>query len=163
MEIIIRHIEKKDWRFLRDIYNEWRTENTYSVPVNTLSDLQAKRKTNMLLKDGINLVAEDNGRVIGLLESSIGKLPKTKHTIYSNQMNVSKEYRRKGVGKKLFLELLILAKKNKIKMIYLHVVATNVPAISLYKKMGFKKTGKVLNEYKFGNKYVDNVIMCKFL
>ena len=61
--------------------------------------------------------------------------------------------------KKIFEE----AKTWKVKKIWLHVYDYNKPAIKLYKKMGFKKTGVFeREEYKKG-KYVDVFVMEKWL
>jgi ribosomal protein S18 acetylase RimI-like enzyme len=163
MFIKIRFIESKDWKSIKEIYNEWRTEKTYSVPDGILSDLQSKKKTLALVTEGFNLVAEIDGVVVGLIESNIGKLPKNKHTLYINQMNVLKKHRKKGIAQKLVNNIISLAKKKKIKVIFLHVVSINEPAIKLYSKLGFIKTGFIKNEYKFGSRFIDNDIMCKLL
>ncbi|MDD4984054.1 MAG: GNAT family N-acetyltransferase [Candidatus ainarchaeum sp.] len=163
MVLKIRQIEINDWKDIKKLYNEWRTENTFAVPEVILSNGQAKKRTTQLIEDGINFAGELNGRVVGLIESSIGKLPKTNHTLYVSQLNVLKDYRRNGIASKLLKKLLSVAKQKKIKLIYLNIVSTNKPAIRLYEKLGFKKTGCVKKQYKFGNKYVDNCIMCKFL
>ena len=77
-------------------------------------------------------VAVDDDRVVGYIafenivdEGSITELA------------VDPEYRRKGVGRKL-VELM-LTSVDGVKTVCLEVRASNVPAISLYKAMGFKE------------------------
>lgn len=139
--------------------NVWYEQGDYKI----LNEAQAKKITKQLMKNGINLIAENNNQIVGLIESVIGMQTKTKHTIYINQMNVKKTYRRQGIANKLMKKLFQIAKKNKIKLLYLHVVSINKPAIKFYEKQGFKITGKIIRQYKFNNKYVDNYIMCKLI
>jgi ribosomal protein S18 acetylase RimI-like enzyme len=161
--IKVRKVQNKDWNPIKEMYNEWRTERTFSVPDWVLSDKQAKDKVSDLIKADTNFVAEVDGKVCGLLESKQGRLPKDKHTIIVTQMNVFKKFRSLGVASKLMLELFKVAKKKKIIMLSLYVIDSNKPAISFYKKYGFKKTGYIKNKYKFGSNYYNMNIMCKEL
>ena len=56
MVLKIRQIKTRDWKDLKEIYNGWRTENTYSVLETILSDKQAKKRASQLTGDGIKLV-----------------------------------------------------------------------------------------------------------
>ena len=51
---------------------------------------------------------------------------------------VDKEYRRKGIGKKLILKAEEQGKKTKAKALTLNIVSGNSEAVVLYEKMGFK-------------------------
>ena len=51
---------------------------------------------------------------------------------------VDKEYRRKGIGKKLILKAEEQGKKTKEKALTLNIVSGNSEAVALYEKMGFK-------------------------
>ena len=163
MKIKVRKVAEDDWKAIKKIYNEWRAEGAYAVPEHLLSDKDAKRNAKFLAEHGINLVAEVNNKVVGLLESTQGRLPKTAHTVDIGQLNVSIEYRRFGIGKKLVQSLLDISRKKKINVLFLYVAANNRPAIRFYEKLGFKTTGYIKNQLRFGNKYVNNNIMCKTL
>ncbi|MCK4429215.1 MAG: GNAT family N-acetyltransferase, partial [Candidatus Aenigmarchaeota archaeon] len=64
----------------------------------------------------------------------------------------------------LMQELIKEAKKNlKIEIIELEVFAENKVALTLYKKVGFKKIGIVRKGYKKKRKYFDRVLMVKYL
>ena len=85
-------------------------------------------------------VAVDDDRVVGYIafenivdEGSITELA------------VDPEYRRKGVGRKL-VELMLTSVEG-VKTVCLEVRASNVPAISLYKAMGFKEISVRLGYY----------------
>ena len=51
---------------------------------------------------------------------------------------VDKEYRKKGIGKKLILKAEEQGKKTKAKALTLNIVSGNSEAVALYEKMGFK-------------------------
>ena len=58
--------------------------------------------------------------------------------IYLFHIYVDKEYRRKGIGKKLILKAEEQGKKTKAKALTLNIVSGNSEAVVLYEKMGFK-------------------------
>ena len=58
--------------------------------------------------------------------------------IYLFHIYVDKEYRRKGIGKKLILKAEGQGKKTKAKALTLNIVSGNSEAVALYEKMGFK-------------------------
>ena len=58
--------------------------------------------------------------------------------IYLFHIYVDKEYRRKGIGKKLILKAEEQGKKTKAKALTLNIVSGNSEAVALYEKMGFK-------------------------
>lgn len=87
-------------------------------------------------------IAEDQGKPIGLIEGYIEKSPPFYK--YSRKGNigptlVKKEYRNKGVGKKLVKEMLSWFKSKDIKWIQLTTHAKNIKSINFWKKIGFKE------------------------
>ncbi len=72
---------------------------------------------------------------------------------------VDDKYRNRGIGAHLMNALLHLAKeKFKIELIHLQVQADN-PAISLYKRFGFKEFGRQEHWLKDGEQYATRVFM----
>lgn len=61
---------------------------------------------------------------------------------------VSPLHRKKGYGEALVSKTMELAKEKQLEMILLEVRKSNVPAISLYKKMGFEELGIRKNFYE---------------
>jgi predicted GNAT family N-acyltransferase len=59
------------------------------------------------------------------------------------RMAVLRSYRRKGIGKKLLRQAIILARKRGAEEIYLHA---QVPVIGFYEAQGFRCAGKVFTE-----------------
>ncbi|MFP4698337.1 MAG: ribosomal protein S18-alanine N-acetyltransferase [Eubacteriales bacterium] len=70
---------------------------------------------------------------------------------------IKKQYQSKGYGYKLALALLNEGKKRKIKRFTLEVRKSNISAIKLYSKIGFKKNGTRNNYYT--NPKEDAIIM----
>lgn len=62
---------------------------------------------------------------------------------------VKKDFRKNGIGNKLLLELINIAKESNKKEIILEVNSNNLSAIKLYEKNGFKNIG-------FRKKYYNN-------
>lgn len=58
-----------------------------------------------------------------------------------NSIAVSTDFRRKGIGEAIVLAMIEMLEGNGVALINLEVRVSNVPAISLYKKYGFKECG----------------------
>jgi len=97
-------------------------------------------------------VAEENGRIIGYVISSVRG---SKGTIIS--IAVIPEFRRKGIGSKLMRESLNFLSK-RVNHVELQVKTNNIEAISFYKKLGFEEIGLVPNYYPDGQ---DALVMSK--
>ena len=54
-------------------------------------------------------------------------------------------------------------KKLKLKILTLSVIAPNLVAYNLYKKLGFKEYGVLRKAYRWKNKYLDEIFLAKYL
>lgn len=79
---------------------------------------------------------------------------------YITNVAVTKDFRNFGVATSLLSALFEYATKNQMNFISLEVRKSNVPAISLYKKLGFKDVGIRKNFYTAPKE--DAVIMTKY-
>ena len=68
----------------------------------------------------------------------------------ADMMNVAvhPDYRRQGIGEKLVLVLAQALKEKGIRGLMLEVRESNVPAIALYEKLGFRQVGLRKNYYR---------------
>ncbi len=73
------------------------------------------------------------------------------NTAFIHSFYVEKNYRNKGVGKKLLSEIIHILKNDKISKIELTVSPENDIALKLYKNFGFKVSTLKKNEYGRGN------------
>jgi ribosomal-protein-alanine N-acetyltransferase len=97
---------------------------------------------NFLLKEPNGfLIAKMNDQIVGYI---IGIIEKNIGTIVS--IAVKKDYRRKGIGKKLLDCIIEYFKSKNISIINLQVRIDNYEAISFYENNGFKKV-KILKNY----------------
>jgi ribosomal-protein-alanine N-acetyltransferase len=91
------------------------------------------------------LVAKLGGEIVGY---AVGEKDKDSGLIVS--VAVKKEWRRRGIGKKLIEKLLENFKKEGMKIVFLHVREENREAINFYQALGFKIIELVENYYSNG-------------
>jgi len=86
-------------------------------------------------KGGIFIVALADGKVAGY-----GGVWMVVDEAHITTIAVAPESQREGIGTRLVIDLLVRAKEAGMTCATLEVRAGNVPAISLYEKLGFKNT-----------------------
>lgn len=105
----------------------------------------------------IHLVAEVNGKVVGAGE--VNQLTEERsHTGYLG-IGIIKSHRSKGLGAAIMRALAELSKKSGMKILILDAFATNITALMLYKKLGFKEVGRIPKGIFRDGKYIDLVRM----
>lgn len=120
-----------------------------------LGKLKNKREEKEVL-----LVAEGDNKIVGIAgvrlrrwrESHIGEFG----------ISVRKEYRGRGLGKKLGFKIIELAKdklKPRPKFIRLSVFSENKVGRALYKKLGFKEIALIPQQLYYKGKLVDEIVM----
>ena len=89
------------------------------------------------------LVAVEDGRLAGYVGSQ---------TVIdeTDMMNVAvhPDFRRRGIGEMMILELVEALKEKESRCLTLEVRASNEPAIGLYEKLGFQQAGRRKNYYR---------------
>ena len=107
-----------------------------------------KRQIAYLLTDynTIALVAKANKDIAGFI---IAQIEIENTTMYGHiiTINVTPNYRRKGIAQKLLKETETLLKQKGINEIHLEVKEDNTPAIKLYQTRGYQKIGKIEKYY----------------
>ena len=103
-----------------------------------------------------NWGAWSNGMIIGNLQMDGND--KEGHRVLLS-MAVEAAHRGKGLGKAFMDMGLAWAKENNFDWVDLGVFANNGPAISLYRKYGFKEVGRVINKYRLFGKSFDHISM----
>lgn len=98
----------------------------------------------------------DSTDVVGFINARI-----INDEVYINNIAVSKELRRSGIGKGLLSSLEDNVMKNNASFITLEVRESNLPAISLYTSLGYKTAGKRKRFYR--DPIEDAVLMTKLL
>lgn len=109
-------------------------------------------------------VAEDKGRLVGMVACKGADWKRGIHVATVLALGVLPSHKGQGVGRVLMKKLIAWAKKEtKIHRLQLDVYRDNQEAISLYRKLGFKKEG-VRKKYaqKKDGTYQDSLTMALF-
>ncbi|WP_147534469.1 GNAT family N-acetyltransferase [Bacillus marasmi] len=112
----------------------------------------------------IALVAATETEIIAFLHFENGHRQRIQHQ-GTLSMSVKREFRNEGVGTALLKSLLEWAETNPlIEKVCLEVFADNIPAINLYKTLGFTEEGLKKRAIKKSNHdYHDLVLMARFV
>ena len=127
------------------LMNESHVEQIADLEKQCFSDPWSANSILSELRNDLSLwiVAIDGERVVGYVgsQSVMG---------WSDMMNlaVSEEYRRQGIAEKLVNALISALRDRNNTCLTLEVRVSNLPAISLYEKMGFVCVGKRSNYYR---------------
>jgi len=92
----------------------------------------------------VKLVADANGEVIGTLSIDFRHDPWVPHVAEISNVIVNPNFRRRGISTKMTELALEIAKEKEIKIVKIEVETKNIPALKLYKKIGFKEYGKIM-------------------
>ena len=108
----------------------------------------------------VYLLVEIDGKVVG--SADVAKcMGRASHT-GGFGIALEANHREEGIGSVLMETVINLAKSDlQLRQLKLEVYKTNIRALGLYKKMGFKIFGTLPKEVLVKNKYVDAVYMYK--
>lgn len=136
--LTIRPFKNEELDQIIDMYIENFKDKTNNIEYRTSKFKKDVQRFSKLNVPGEILVAIENNELIGF--SSFIK----KGHWYYGPISVNKEWRNKGIGKKLLEESLNYMKKEGGGLIRLTVQKTNEPAIKLYKKSDFKISSYIM-------------------
>lgn len=128
-------------------------EMTFTFRLETLASPKQKTwhtsetelaELNEVMQQGHSYAAYDNGRLTGFI---IAGKRDWNNTLYVAQLTVAASERRKGIGVQLMNTLIGHAKPLKVRLLELETQNTNVPAVSFYRKQGFRLSGVHLKLY----------------
>jgi len=117
---------------------------------------------NGLVKRSPQIIALEDGKVVGWCDITVQPRPTTKHCGVLG-MGVLAEYRHKGIGTKLLRAALRKAAAYGLSRVELEVFEDNVAAIELYKRIGFKIEGRKVSAVRIDDRYVDALMMALLL
>ena len=142
MDYQIRPIRKEETPLLRDfLYNAiFIPEGVTPPPMSIVDDesLQIYIRDFGKLPDDRCLVAETDGKVIGAIWSRIvNDYGHIADDVPSIAISLYKEYRNKGIGTELLMQMLDLLKADGYKSVSLSVQKANY-AMKMYQKAGFQ-------------------------
>lgn len=112
--------------------------------------------------EGIRLVAEDEGRIIGFLVAKRGVSKRIRHRA-NFAMGVLRAEWGQGIGTRLLERLEQWTRENQIWRLELTVMANNQRAIVLYERMGYMREGIKQSAIILDGEAVDEIVMGKLL
>jgi len=115
-----------------------------------------------LKESSLLLIAESENHIIGMLDFGVFKELQRSHSGQFG-MSVLKEFRGKGIGRKLIQILLNELESTPVFRVELQVFSNNLNAIKLYESLGFEHEGRKRNAVRVGEEYCDILLMAKFL
>lgn len=160
MKIVIRPVSIKD---AEDI-NEIRTmtgvrENTLALVSETVAKNEAF--ISNLSKDSHMLVAEVDGKVVGMAGLEHCSHPRKHHT-GSIGISVRTDFQGRGIGTRLMEALIDLADNwLMITRLELTVLEGNAGAKRLYERLGFEQEGVKRMAVARGGRYADEIMMSR--
>ena len=160
MEIKIRPYKTEDTQAILAIINHNILHSTSLYDYTVRSYEQQKN----ILEEKINknfpvIVAELYGNVVGFGMYSEFRFREAYKFTVEHSVYVSQDFHGKGIGKLLLLELIDLAKKQKLHTMIAVIDAENQSSVEFHEKFGFKTVGIVKESgYKF-DRWLDSVFM----
>lgn len=132
-QLIIRPANAQDMPFVLDLIKE--------LALYENAPEQVKNTVEQLTEDGFGtipafacFVAEEQNKIVGFALYYISYSTWRGKCIYLEDLCVTESHRKKGVGTKLFDEVLKIAKEQNMKRLSWQVLEWNIPAIEFYKK-----------------------------
>lgn len=165
LSYLIRYPERGDLQELWRYINELSQEKTYISLQGEEISLAEERKflngvlKNIRKKDGVYLVVESDGKIVGI--SDISRRGRAEKHVGLFGITLAKEFRGKGIGRKLMESVLAETKKNiaGLKLIRLVCFSENKTACSLYQSLGFKEYGKLPGGILYRGEPTDEILM----
>src|SRR5262249_1627640 len=90
------------------------------------------------IDEGVALVSEYDGNLIGILLARPDYAAKTLHLL---DLRIDYDYRRQGMGSALVFNLISQAKEKSLRAVYAEVKTNNLPANYFLAKCGFELSG----------------------
>ena len=104
------------------------------------------------------LLYKKNDEILGLI--GITKLPyRSSHVAYIHKLAINPNSQNKGIGSKIFNQVISDLKKDGISRIELKVESDNHNAIKFYKKIGFQIEGTLKNYFNREGQMIDEHLM----
>ncbi|MBK26836.1 MAG: GNAT family N-acetyltransferase [Halobacteriovorax sp.] len=139
--MIIRNVEKKDIQGILDIYTPFILDSitTFETEVPSLEEFEKRvLETN---KKFPWLVAVENDVVLGYAYGSEHRSRCSYQWSCESSVYLAPEARRKGLGKKLYLELFKILKSQGFIQVLAGAALPNEASVGLHKAMGFTEVG----------------------
>lgn len=149
----LRLANKNDIEFLKSMYEDI-VDNMYKNDIKIWNDFYPFEVIKEDIENNSFYVLENEKEIVAscaLCKNSSGEAfvnwdENTDSVLYIDRLGVNTNYLHQGIGGTLLENIKEIAKEKEIKYVRLFVVDSNIPAINLYLKNGFKKVDGVYEE-----------------
>lgn len=161
--ITIAEIQRKHIRGFHRVLDSVSREKEFLV----WTEAPPLRDVRAFVTDGIlhgnpQVVALDDGRVVGWCDITPHHRPTTRHC-GALGMGVVAECRHRGIGARLIRAALSKAKAFGLHRVELEVFEENLPAIALYTSVGFRVEGKKIDAVRINGRHISVLLMALLL
>ncbi|MGH9833312.1 MAG: GNAT family N-acetyltransferase [Blastocatellia bacterium] len=166
MNLLIREVRPEDAEAIAGIFNPIIEAGTYTV-FDTTFTVEAEREyiTNFPERGVFHVaVRQDDQKIIGFQSME----PFATYTRAFDHVGVIGTYvdlslRRQGIAANLFAATFGAARRKGYEKIFTYVRSDNPAALAVYQRQGFQIVGTARRQAKLNGKYVDEVIIERFL
>ena len=156
MNITVRKYESSDTHIAAEIWNEVVRDGVAFPQENEMSDAEADEFFCSQSYTGI--ACDENGKVYGLYilhPNNVGRCGHISNASYA----VSSTARGKGVGRAVVTDCIRKAKELGFGVLQFNaVVASNAPALALYKSLGFTQLGVIPKGFRLKDGKYEDII-----
>ncbi len=141
----IRKARKEDLASLINLYKQlYDAEKVFDQNLKNEFDNSIKQEQTILKRINsrkeIFLVAEDNNKIIGLIDGYIiDNIHHIEKVGYLDHICIDENYRKQNLATTLIEKFSIKLKNKNVKYLKLNAFRHNIPATNLYEKLGFKE------------------------
>ena len=162
----VRYPKLSDADALRKYINQVSRERTF---ISFQGEQLTLKEEKQFLKDSLRkiknreavvLLIDIEGKTIGGV-CGLTMRARTFEHVGELGLSVSKSFRGQGLGKLLIQSVIAEARKriSKLRIIMLRCYANNTVALSLYRRVGFKKYGTLPKGIRYKGRYIDEIEM----
>jgi ribosomal protein S18 acetylase RimI-like enzyme len=144
---IIRLIEKSDITAFKELYAKVAsTSQTLARLPHEITTEYITKIVHDAITDGLGLVVELNGQLIGWMLKQRYQIETSRHIFYDGSIGIHPDYQSQGIGTKLISQFLyeVATNHKDILRVEIYAVESN-KAYRLYKRLGFETEGILKN------------------
>jgi phosphinothricin acetyltransferase len=148
---MIRSVSKNDARQIADIYNYYIENSTATFEESKIDASDMFNRIQKIIPELPWIVFEDEQQILGYAYATPWKERSAYRYSYEISVYVKNDTQGKGIGTKLYSDLISQLKKLGTHAIIGGITLPNDPSIKLHEKMGFKKVAEFQEVgFKFG-------------
>jgi L-amino acid N-acyltransferase YncA len=163
VDIVIRESRESDISSIQEIYNQGIEDR--------IATLEVELKDESYMKDWYEkhkgrfkvIVAEQEGKIVGWASLNQYSNRVAYDGVADISVYISREYRGRGIGKKLLVNLETIAEENAFHKMVLFTFPFNQLGQAMYRKRGFREVGVFKNQGILDGNFVDVMAMEKLL